>query len=107
MDALNEASQQTYSMLRKKIDSAPSLVESINKEDFINNKNDLKIYKVYGIYEVVLNETTKGLYSIFAVVSADNIIKGYNNDEWRNIKYRGFYTTVQEAKNQIDGYIGN
>lgn len=94
-------------MLRKKIDSAPSFVESINKENFINNKNDLKIYKVYNIYEIVLNENIEDLYSIFVVISADNIVKGYNNDEWRNIKYCGFYTTIQEARNQINGYIGN
>lgn len=41
----------------------------------------------------------------FVVISADNVVDGYKSGEWEDVQYRGFYTTFEEARNEINGYL--
>lgn len=61
--------------------------------------------EVFEIWKVFLTENEMGLDDVFVVISADFKVEGYKNGDWSNIEYRGFYTTQQEATNEISGYL--
>ena len=42
---------------------------------------------------------------VYVVISADYDFDGYNLGEWNNIQYNGFYTTANDAENEIYGYL--
>lgn len=52
-----------------------------------------------------MEENEENLDFVYIIVIADYTLQGYRNGEWSNIEYRGFYTTVQEAQNEISGYL--
>lgn len=41
----------------------------------------------------------------YIIISANYNVHGYGLGEWDGLRYRGFYTTLQEAENEIDGYL--
>jgi len=54
---------------------------------------------------VYLEENNERLDFVYIIVTADYTLEGYRNGKWSNVQYRGFYTTVEEAKNEISGYL--
>ena len=118
MDALSKASHNVSSLLNRKLDVPPIPIETIKRQE--NNEakpgeeipNGYRLPKnivqVFGIWKVFLeidptkeNETNVA----YVVISADFVVDGYRKGEWENVKYRGFYTTFEEAKNEISGYL--
>ena len=61
--------------------------------------------KVFEIWKVFLEENEDDLNEIFVIISANAIVDGYKKINWEKIYYEGFYTTVEEAQNQITSYI--
>lgn len=65
----------------------------------------VNIIEISEIWKVYLEENDDKLDEVFVIITADYTLEGYRNGEWSNIQYRGFYTTVQEAQNEISGYL--
>lgn len=65
----------------------------------------VNIVEISEIWKVYLEENEEKLDFVYIIVTADYTLQGYRNGEWSNIEYRGFYTTVQEAQNEISGYL--
>ena len=61
------------------------------------NIND--VVDVYEIWKVILNDET--LSEIFMVISAKCTLQGYRKAKWSQVQYRGFYSTVSEARKAI------
>ena len=59
------------------------------------------INEVWEIWEVFLNNKT----NIYVIIYADCITNDYTFFKWENITYKGFYSTKQEAINEIKGYL--
>lgn len=90
-------------------------VETIRKQD--NNEANpseeipsgfrlpRNIVEVYGIWKIFVEQQDGEANEAYVVLSANNVIDGYKKGEWEDIEYRGFYTTFEEAKNEINGYL--
>lgn len=99
----------------RKLDVPPVPVETIRKQDSneANQGEEIpsgyrlpnNIVEVYGIWKIFVEYEDNAVNEAFVVVSADNVVEGYKQGEWENIEYRGFYTTFEEAKNEINGYL--
>ena len=102
-------------MLNRKLQIAPVFIKSIKKQEDTNAtpKNDnpysaidlVNIVTTYEIWEVFLEYDKTNMDSCYIVVSGDYILKGYRNGVWSNVKYCGFYSSVNEAENEISGYL--
>lgn len=60
---------------------------------------------VYEIWKLYLKPMTNEPNEAYVIISANYNIHGYGLGEWDGLRYRGFYTTLQEAENEIDGYL--
>jgi hypothetical protein len=115
MDAITEAAQNVSILLNRKLEIPPVPVKSIRKQADTNvTQNEspigntvqpMNIVKVYEVWQVFLEDNEEELEYVFIVVSGDYTLQGYANGEWSNIEYRGFYTTLEEAQNEISGYL--
>lgn len=115
LDALSKASHNVSDLLNRKLDVPPVPVETIRKQE--NNENSSSyeipsgfrlpknIVEIYGIWKIFVEYEDNEVNEAFVVVSADNVVDGYRKGEWENVEYRGFYTTFEEAKNEINGYL--
>lgn len=63
------------------------------------------IVEVFEIWKVFVEQEKNGTNEACVVLSADFVTEGYSKGEWQNVEYRGFYTTFEEAKNEINGHL--
>lgn len=64
-----------------------------------------KLQTIYEIWRLYLNYRTNDANEAYIVISANYRTSGYGKGEWENLQYEGFYTTIEEAENEINGYI--
>ena len=111
MDAISIASKNVSMLMNRKLEMAPVPIKSIRRQKY-NNGVDCELYKflqpvnivtVYEIWQVFL-EYGSGKDSLYIVISGDFKQKGYKNGTWDNFDYEGFYSTVQEAENEIKSH---
>jgi hypothetical protein len=110
-DVLSDASNNVNTLLNLNLRRSPVPVATYIREDIsgiadtesYESKTVLldKIDKVWQIYQVFLKSKT----TIYVVISADCHTKDDKYFDWDNIQYRGFYSTKQEAVNEIKGYL--
>jgi len=115
MDAISLAAQNVSILLNRKLQTVPIPIKSVKKQgdtsatdtDFGVYKNlvPTNIIKVYEVWKIFLENNDSDLDFVFVVLSADNTLQGYKSGIWSNIKYRGFYTTLEESLNEITGYL--
>ena len=99
-----------------KLDSSPVPIKNFTKQK--NEKSESngeapergfmepeRKTKFYEIWKVFLEENEDEISVAYVALSADFFAKKYKNGKFTNVKFRGFYTTLQEAKNEIDGYL--
>ena len=115
MDAISQAAQNVSILLNRKLQTVPIPIKSVKKQGDTNlTDTDSGVYKdliptnivkVYEIWKIFLERNNSELDYVFIVLSANNTLQGYKNGIWSNIRYRGFYTTQEEAINEIEGYL--
>jgi hypothetical protein len=118
MNAISQASKNVSGLLGEKLVQPPVLVDTIREQEFSNIQEDnssfenvvdtINVVRVHEIWEVYLGDIDdkKDIETIFIVISGDNKIKQkYEKGDWNNIEYQGFYSTLEEAKNNIKGYL--
>ncbi len=116
IDVLSIASKSVSELLSLKLEVPPIPIDSVKKQDPANIKEENeKIPKgfilprnkiaVYEIWKVFFEENKKEIPTAYVVLSADFVAEEYKNGKWENVEYRGFYTTIREAKNEISGYL--
>lgn len=86
----------------------PAPIRSIRKQknraksyinDFYTMVDINDIVDIYEIWKVTLDD--ENLTEVFMVLSGKCILQGYRKSKWSQVKYRGFYSTVDEAKSAI------
>ena len=107
MDAINEASRNVSILLNRKMQIAPQLIKTIRKqsESDENLNNVINIVTTYEIWQVYLEYEKTNMNSCYVVISGDYTAHGYKKGTWSNIKYNGFYSLLDEAENEISGYL--
>lgn len=115
IDSISDAARNVSILLRRDISHPPIPIHSEKKQDDNNivPKTDMNFQfeepkskvEVYEVWKVFLSDNDEELENVFVVISGDFDIEGYRNGEWSNIEYRGFYTTEQEAINEINGHL--
>lgn len=115
MDAVSQAARNVSILLNRKLDAPPIPIKSIRKQEDTNVDNPespygnitepVNIVKISEVWKVYLEKNEENLDFVYIIVTADYTLKGYRNGEWSNIQYCGFYTTVEEAQNEISGYL--
>jgi hypothetical protein len=114
MDAISIAGRNVSVLLDRKLQVPPIPVKSVRKQDDTNVQDaqspyqflePVNIVKVYEVWKVYLEENEEELEEVFVIISADCTLQGYRNSKWSNIKYEGLYTTIEEAQNEISGYL--
>lgn len=113
MDAISIASKNVSMLMNRKLEMAPVPIKSIRRQKY-NNGVDCELYKflqpvnivtVYEIWQVFLDRNNSDIECVYVIITGDNTSEGYKNGDWSNIEYKGFYTTPEEALNEISGYI--
>ena len=74
----------------------PTLVEPIHP---------YRSQTVYEIWKLYLNRIKGGPNEAYIVISASYNTHGYGQGRWDDLQYEGFYTTIEEAENEINGYL--
>lgn len=64
--------------------------------------NNVTVYEVWKVY---LADNEEDIKEVYVVLCGDYNVNGYGKGDWSNIEYRGFYTTENEALNEISGYL--
>jgi hypothetical protein len=115
MKSLSIASHSVSELLSLKLQVPPIPIASFEKEKYPLNLDEIELPKqfkqppnkkvVYEIWKVFLEESDDVSTEVYVVISGDFVKEGYKNGKWKNIEYRGCYTTIKEAENQIDAYL--
>ena len=64
-----------------------------------------KTQVIYEIWRLYLDYRKDDANEAYIVISASYKTSGYGKGEWENLQYDGFYTTIEEAENEINGYL--
>lgn|SRR5574344_142203 len=108
MDAIKEASNNVSGLLNEKFANPPTPIRSIRKQknrakskidDFYTTVDIKDIIDVFEVWKIVLDN--KSLDEVFIIISAKCTMAGFRNVKWSDVKYRGFYSTVDEALSTI------
>jgi hypothetical protein len=67
--------------------------------DFYTTVQQNDIVDVYEIWKLVLNDGKQT--EVFIVISAKCNLFGYRKAKWSQVKYRGFYSSIDDAKTEI------
>lgn len=115
MDAINQASRNVAILLNRKLQVAPVFIKSVRKQEDTNavpkdqnpyaNTNIVNIVTTYEIWQVFLDYEETNLDDCYVVISGDCTLEGYKKGKWSNVKYCGFYSSANEAENEIGGYL--
>lgn len=115
MNAINEASRNVSILLNRKLQVAPVFIKSVRKQEDTNAvpKSEehyigvqvVNIVTQYEIWQVFLDETKSKIDNCFIVLKGDFTQQGYKKGIWSNIEYCGFYGSVSEAENEIQGHL--
>lgn len=112
MDAIGEVSDNVSKLLKTKLSIPPTPIRSIRKQKNRANSNIDDFYTVvdipemldvFEVWRIVLDD--EELNEVFVVLSAKCKLAGYKQAKWSDVKYRGFYSTVDEAINNIYGQL--
>lgn len=112
MDAIHNASDNVSSLLKEKFANPPVPIRSIikqknraksNIDDFYTAVDIKDVVDIYEVWKIVLDN--ENLDEVFVVLSAKCQLAGYKQPKWSDVKYRGFYSTVDEAINNIYGQM--
>ena len=90
LDTINEASKNVNSLLNQKLQVAPVFIKKISTSD---NSND----------NIDTSESSKD--SCYIIIKGRYQTNGYARGEWISVEYNGFYSTLQEAENEIGCYL--
>jgi hypothetical protein len=113
LDAIDSGSKNISTLMKQKLANPPSLIRSFRKQknraksnvdDFYTTINIDDVVEIFEIWKVVLDDND--MNELFIVISAKCSLRGYTQPKWSNVQYRGFYSTVDEAINNIYGYLG-
>lgn len=117
LDALSHASKSVSFLLNRNLEIPPVPIKTIKKQDgseVAQSKDEQlpngfnlpnKNVKVFEIWKIFLEENEDEIDEAYVVIGAEYSIDGYKGGKWKDVKYRGFYNTVQEAVNEANGYL--
>lgn len=115
MDALSLAAKNVSILLNRDMDVPPVPMKTVRKQGDTNvqqgetpfySVQPINIVKVFEIWKVFLqDENPDELEDVFVIIEADCNLQGYRKSQWSNIEYKGFYGSIEEAQNEISGYI--
>lgn len=102
-------------LLNRKLQVAPVFIKQIRKtadtnavprdQNYYNNVDVTNIVTVYEIWKIFLDYDKAKMDDCYIVVTGDITLQGYRNGKWSNVQYCGFYSSPQEAENEISGYF--
>ena len=116
LDAISQAARNVSILFNRNLEVPPVPIKFIRKQDDTNvgeievplytaiePLNIVKVYEVWKVYLVQNNDND--IDHVYVVITADYTLQGYKNGSWSQVQYDGFYTTVEEAQNEISGYL--
>ena len=114
MSTISKAARNVSILTHRKLEVPPVPLKSIKKQNNTTGHTEIPIYQpvkpvdvveVYEIWKVFLDRQKDNINEVYVVISGNYIMKGYGKGDWSNIIYRGFYSTEQEAQNEISAYL--
>lgn len=116
LDALSQASHNVAVLLNLRLDIPPIKRDDIrtqagdtyvgdSEEQAAADSTPVSIVEVHEVWEVILDVDEFELQQAFVVISAKYKSYGYEGGDWSDVTYEGFYTTLEEAENEIGGYL--
>lgn len=113
LDAITFGARNTTTLLARTLEVPPvkiKALEPIMQEEELTLVEAIHPYrtqKIFEIWKLFLNKIKNEINEAYIVISANYNISGYNEGKWDNLAYNGFYTTLHEAENEIEGYLKN
>jgi hypothetical protein len=111
LDVISFASRNVSILMNRKLEVPPVLIKvvqpTMQDEELalIEPVHPDRKQIVYEIWKVFLNKEEDNINQVYIIISADYDYQGYGQGEWNNLQYNGFYSTVAEAENEINGYL--
>lgn len=116
LDALSQASHNVSILLKLQLDVPPikrADVRIQGDDSYLGNSTQqmsidstpVSIVQVFEVWEVLLDVDAFDLEKVYVVIGARYRQEGYRGGTWSDVEYEGFYTTLEEAKNEINGYL--
>lgn len=111
VDAVTFGSRNVTILLARTLEVPPVKIKVIQpnkQEDELALVEPIHPYRtqiIYEIWKLYLNRLRDEPNEAYIVISANYNIHGYGQGEWDTLRYCGFYTTIKEAENEIDGYL--
>ena len=111
VDAVTFGARNTTTLLARTLEVPPVKVKVL-APDYIKEELTLvepvhtyRTQKIYEIWKLFLKKVQNEPNEAYIIISADYNTNGYGQGAWDNLKYEGFYTTIKEAENEIEGYL--
>lgn len=113
LDAVDYGTKNIISLTGKTIAAPPVPVRSFRKQknkpkshvpDFYTTIEVNDIVKVFEVWRVILDDEQQT--DVYMVIAANCTMQGYRKAKWSNVSYKGFYSTVDEAKHYIYTEVG-
>ena len=111
LDVISEAANEVNILLNRDLKRSPVPIATYIRQDISNipDKETFEskiglvddINEVYEIWEIFL----KDKMNIFVIIYGECVTNNYKIFDYQNIEYKGFYSTKQEAENEIKGYL--
>lgn len=111
LDAISFGAKNVTTLLGRSLRVPPSKVkvlepvEDTNELALLEPIHPYKMQTIFEIWKLYLDYCKDDTNEAYIVISANYKTSGYGKGTWENLQYEGFYTTIEEAENEIDGYL--
>lgn len=111
VDAVTFGARNTTTLLGRTLEVPPvkiKVLEPNMNDDELALVEPIHPYRtqiVFEIWKLYLTREKGEQNEAYIVISANYNTHGYRQGEWDTLRYCGFYTTLQEAENEINGYL--
>ena len=113
LDAISLGAQNTTTLLDRTLEVPPvkiKVLEPDPQKEELALVEPIKPYRtqiVFEIWKLYLNRMPNEPDEAYIIISANYNTHSYGQGNWDNLQYCGFYTTAEEAENEIYGYLRN
>jgi hypothetical protein len=116
LDVLSLAAKSVSETLSLKLEVPPVPLKTVKKKVPNNNEEQnssipegykipAKRDNIFEIWKIFLEDNPEKITEAYVILNGDFVDQGYKKGIWENIEYKGFYTTLEEAQNEISGYL--
>lgn len=113
VDAVSLGARNTTTLLGRTLEVPPVKIKVLEPDQeklelsLVEPIKPYRTQQVFEIWKLYFARIQGEPNEAYMVISANYNTRGYNQGKWDHLQYCGFYTTIEEAENEIQGYLKN